>query len=148
MNTVVKRFEELTAEELYEILKLRAEVFVVEQNCVYLDMDDKDKGALHVFMKDEKGVFVYLRVLDKGVNYEQVSIGRVVARESERGKGYGKAVMLAGIKAAEEQFGADCIKIMAQSYAKGFYEKLGFAVTSEEFLFDDIPHIYMEREKK
>ena len=141
METVVKKFDELTAEELYEILKLRAEVFIVEQNCVYQDIDDKDKGAWHVFLIDDEGLEAYLRVLDKGVSFEEASIGRVVTKKRERG--FGKTVMEEGIKVAAEKFGADRIKIVAQSYAKGFYEKVGFVTVSEEFMYDGIPHIYM-----
>ena len=141
METVVKRFEELTPEELYDILKLRAEVFIVEQNCVYQDIDDKDKGAWHVFLRDDDGLEAYLRVLDKGVAFEEVSIGRVVSRKRE--KGFGKMVMDAGIKAAVEKLGADRIKIVAQSYAEGFYQKSGFVTVSEEFMYDGIPHVYM-----
>ena len=141
LETIVKQFEELTSEELYEILKLRADVFIVEQNCVYQDIDDKDTGALHVFLRDDKGLQAYLRVLDKGVAFEEVSVGRVVTKNKRQG--FGKIVMKAGMKAAVDRFGADKIKIVAQSYAEGFYEKLGFVTVSEEFLYDGIPHIYM-----
>lgn len=145
METVVKQFEELTTEELYEILKLRADVFVVEQDCVYQDIDDKDKGAWHVFLRDDDGLEAYLRVLDKGVSFEEVCIGRVVDRK--RGLGFGKIVMEAGIKTAVEKLGANRIKIVAQCYAEGFYQKLGFVTVSEEFMYDGIPHVYMIWEK-
>lgn len=146
METVVKKFDELTVEELYEILKLRAEVFVVEQDCVYQDIDDKDKGAWHVFLRDDDGIEAYLRVLDKGVAFEEVSIGRVVTKK--RKQGFGKTVMEVGMKVAVDMFGADRIKIVAQSYAEGFYAKMGFVTVSEEFMYDGIPHIYMVWEKK
>ena len=145
METVVKQFEELTPEELYDILKLRSEVFVVEQDCVYQDIDDKDKGAWHVFLRDDDGLEAYLRVLDKGVAFEEVSIGRVVTKK--RKHGFGKTVMEAGIKVAVDKLGADRIKIVAQSYAEGFYQKVGFATVSEEFMYDGIPHVYMIWEK-
>ena len=145
MEIMVKSFDELTVEELYEILKLRAEVFVVEQDCVYQDIDDKDKGALHVFLRDGDGIEAYLRVLDKGVAFEDVSIGRVVTKK--RKQGFGKMVMEAGMKIAVGMFGADRIKIVAQSYAEGFYRKAGFVTVSEEFMYDGIPHIYMVWEK-
>lgn len=145
METVVKKFDELTVEELYEILKLRAEVFVVEQDCVYQDIDDKDKDAWHVFLRDDDGVEAYLRVLDKGAAFEEVSIGRVVDRK--RGQGFGKAIMDEGIKVAVDKLGADRIKIVAQSYAEGFYAKMGFVTVSEEFMYDGIPHVYMIWEK-
>ncbi|MCH5268979.1 MAG: GNAT family N-acetyltransferase [Lachnospiraceae bacterium] len=146
METTVKRFEELTLDELYEILKLRAEVFVVEQNCVYQDIDDKDKGAWHVFLRDDDGIEAYLRVLDKGVSFAEASIGRVVTKKREHG--FGKMVMEEGIRVAVEKLGADRIKIAAQCYAKGFYEKVGFVTVSEEFMYDGIPHVYMIWEKK
>ena len=145
METVVKKFDELTVEELYEILKLRSEVFVVEQDCVYQDIDDKDKGAWHVFLRDDDGLEAYLRVLDKGAAFDEVSIGRVVDRK--RGQGFGKAIMDEGIKVAVDKLGADRIKIVAQSYAEGFYAKMGFVTVSEEFMYDGIPHVYMIWEK-
>lgn len=145
METVVKKFDELIVEELYEILKLRAEVFVVEQNCVYQDIDDKDKGAWHVFLRDDDGLEAYLRVLDKGVAFDEASIGRVVTKKREQG--FGKKVMEAGMKVAAEKLGADRIKIVAQSYAEGFYKKSGFVTVSEEFMYDGIPHVYMIWEK-
>ena len=141
METVVKQFEELTTEELYEILKLRSKVFVVEQDCVYQDIDDKDKGAWHVFLRDDDGLEAYLRVLDKGVAFEEASIGRVVTKK--RKQGFGKTVMEVGMKIAVEMFGADRIKIVAQCYAEGFYQKMGFVTVSEEFMYDGIPHVYM-----
>lgn len=145
MEITVKSFDELTVEELYEILKLRAEVFVVEQDCVYQDIDDKDKGAWHVFLRDDDGLEAYLRVLDKGVAFEEASIGRVVTKK--RKQGFGKMVMEVGMKIAVEMFGADRIKIVAQSYAEGFYQKAGFVTVSEEFMYDGIPHVYMIWEK-
>jgi len=141
MDLVVKRFEELTLNELYEILKARAEVFVVEQNCPYQDLDEKDKRAYHVYLKDESGIQAYLRVVDKGVSFEEVSIGRVLT--VKRGFGLGKELMLAGIKVAKEKLRADKIRIGAQSYAKGFYEEVGFKQVSDEFMLDGIPHIEM-----
>ena len=141
MELVVKRFDELSVEEIYEILRARAEVFIVEQNCAYQDIDNKDKRSYHVFFKDETGILAYLRVLKKGVSFEEVSIGRVLT--IKRGCGLGKILMLEGIKIAKEKFQADRIKIGAQRYAKEFYEKVGFKQVSGEFLEDGIPHIHM-----
>ncbi len=141
MDLVIKRFEELTVEELYEILKARAEVFVVEQNCAYQDIDNKDKHAYHVYYKDETGIQAYLRVIKKGISFEEVSIGRVLT--IKRGCGLGKKLMLEGIKVAKEKMNADRIRIGAQCYAKAFYEKVGFRQVSDEFLEDGIPHIQM-----
>ncbi len=146
MDLSVKRFEELTADELYEILKARAAVFVVEQNCAYQDIDGKDKYAYHVFLKDEAGIQAYLRVIEKGISFEEASIGRVLT--IKRGCGLGKILMLEGIKIAKEKLNADRIRIGAQCYAKAFYEKVGFRQASGEYLEDGIPHIQMVLEVK
>ena len=142
MELHVKMYEELTADELYEILKLRASVFVVDQNCAYLDVDGRDKKACHVFYTDEKGIKSYLRVLDKGVFFNEVCIGRVIS--VKRRCGYGTMVLKEGIKAAKEKFGAEKVAVEAQTYARGLYEKLGFRQVSEEFLDEGIPHVKME----
>lgn len=137
MEIIVKTFQQLTTEELYEILKIRCAVFIVEQNCPYQDIDDTDKTALHIFLRDEKGAIIsYLRLFEKDA--ATAHIGRVLTMQ--RGKGHGKAVLKAGIKAAEEIMGKKQIYLEAQSYATGFYEKEGFAVVGEEFLEDGIPH--------
>jgi ElaA protein len=139
---VIKRFEELTVQELYEILKIRVAVFVVEQNCPYQEIDGKDTSSLHVFLREGGAIKAYLRVVPKGVTFEDVvSIGRVLT--TERGKGYGGRILLEGIKAARELLGGDTLKIEAQTYAKGYYEKAGFRQSSEEFMEDGIPHIEM-----
>lgn len=146
MNLVIKRFEELSIEELYEILQVRAAIFVVEQKCTYQDLDNKDRDSYHVFLKDDGGIQAYLRVVEKGVSFEEVSIGRVLTRK--RGCGLGNRILLEGIRVAREKLGADKIKIEAQSYAKLFYEKIGFVQVSEEFLDEGIPHIEMILECK
>lgn len=142
MEITVKPYSALTAEELYRLLQLRVAVFVVEQQCIYQELDGKDRHALHVWATDEQGIAGCLRVLPAGVQGETVAIGRVVTRD--RGKGIGRLLMQTGIEAAREQFGADVIRLEAQSYARGFYEKFGFHQISEEFLEDGIPHILME----
>ncbi|MEE1053620.1 MAG: GNAT family N-acetyltransferase [Acutalibacteraceae bacterium] len=141
MKLCVKRFNELTPDELYDILKLRVSVFVVEQNCPYMELDDLDKSALHIYLKDEDGIQAYLRVMDKSQEREYVSIGRVIA--VKRRCGLGSKVLTEGIKQATEIFGAKEIYLEAQTYAKGLYEKQGFKQISEEFLEDGIPHIKM-----
>ena len=141
METVVKKFNELTVEELYEILRLRAQVFVVEQNCAYQDLDEIDKEAYHLYLKDGGEILAYLRVIDKGKRLDEVSIGRVISLR--RHQGLGSALMAEGVKVAREKFGAKVIKIGAQLYAKPFYEGCGFRQISEEYLEDGIPHIYM-----
>ena len=145
METVVKKFEELTLEELYEILKARAEVFVVEQNCPYQDLDEVDKDAYHVYLKEGGNIVAYLRVIDKGKRLDEVSIGRVISLK--RRCGLGKKLMEIGLRTAKEKFGADRVKIGAQVQAKAFYESCGFEQISGEYLEDGIPHIYMIYQK-
>lgn len=137
-----KTFDELTIQELYELLRIRTDVFVVEQDCVYQDMDYDDQPSIHLWLTDEEDRVVALcRVCPAGTHMDEVSIGRVIT--TERGKGYGKQIMLAGIEAAKEHFGAKRVDIEAQEYAKGFYEQVGFRQSSEQFILDGIPHIKM-----
>ena len=142
MEIVVKKFEELSNYELYDILRLRSSVFVVEQNCVYLDADSVDLDAYHVYLKEDEQILAYLRVIDKGKRLEEVSIGRVISLS--RRKGYGTKVMLEGIRVAKEKFNAKTIKIGAQAYAVPFYEQVGFKVIPNgEYIEDGQPHVYM-----
>jgi ElaA protein len=141
MEIIVKHFKELTLDELYEILKIRAEVFVVEQNCAYQDLDDIDQDCYHVYMLEEDKMVGYLRVIDKEKRLDEVSLGRVISLK--RRCGVGTALMKAGIAVAKEKYGATKVKIGAQLYAKPFYEQVGFCQISGEYLEDGIPHIYM-----
>lgn len=141
MNLHIKKFEELTNIELYNLLKLRVNVFVVEQNCPNKELDDLDQNALHLWLEEQNNIIAYLRILDRGVESQFVSIGRVIS--SKRNCGYGKLILEEGIKTAQELFKADKIYIEAQTYAKTFYEKSGFKQISEEFIMDGIPHIKM-----
>lgn len=141
MEVSIKHFSELSRDELFDIYKLRVSVFVVEQQCPYQEVDDGDRSAYHVFMKDEEGIQAYLRILPAGVSFDQVSLGRVIA--VKRRCGLGTRIVLEGIKAARELLDAREIKIEAQVYAKELYEKIGFVQTSEEFLEDGIPHVEM-----
>ena len=147
METVIKLFNELSLDELYEILRARAEVFVVEQNCAYQDLDEVDKESYHVYLREDGKIVAYLRVIDKGKRLDEVSIGRVISLK--RRCGYGSILMKAGIEIAKEKFGAKKIKIGAQAYARPFYEGVGFRVIKEEtYMEDGIPHIYMLYEEK
>ena len=145
MKLYRKRFPELTTEELYRLLKLRVAVFVVEQNCPYMELDDCDQNAVHVWLEDDDGIQAYLRVLDRGVESEHVSIGRVIA--VKRRCGLGSRVLSEGIRAARDFFHADHIYLEAQVYAKGLYEKQGFRQISEEFMLDGIAHVQMLLDK-
>ena len=146
MELIIKKFDELSIEELYEILKLRSEVFVVEQNCVYQDLDGKDRGAYHLYIKENGAIIAYLRVMDRGVSFSEPSIGRVVC--IRRRCGIGSALLKAGIQAARERYGAKRIIIEAQCYARSFNELQGFVQSSDEFLEDGIPHIQMTLDLK
>ena len=141
MELIVKHFRELTTAELFEIYKLRVSVFVVEQNCPYQEVDQGDLEAYHLWLKDDTGIQAYLRVLPKGTNHTDVSIGRVIA--VKRRCGLGTQIVEAGIAAAKERLGAERIVIDAQTYARGLYENIGFMQSGDEFLEDGIPHIPM-----
>ena len=136
-----KSFQELTLDELYELLRIRADVFVVEQDCVYQDLDGDDQASIHLWLTEGDKVVALCRVCPAGTHMDDVSIGRVIT--TVRGKGYGRRMMLEGIKAAREHFGADRIVIEAQEYARGFYEQVGFRQSSDPFILDGIPHIRM-----
>ena len=161
-----KTFRELTTDELYELLRVRSEVFVVEQNCVYQDMDGDDQKSIHLWLtvadkivsereqsdacinfaereqtRPKVKIVALARVCPASTHMKEISIGRVIT--TERGKGYGKQIMLHAIDAAVEHFGATLIDIEAQEYAKGFYESVGFKQSSDIFMLDGIPHIKM-----
>ena len=142
MELVVKHFSRLSAQELLEIYKLRVSVFVVEQNCPYQEVDDADRLAYHVWLKDDDGIVAYARVLPRGVTFPSVSIGRVIA--TKRRCGLGGKILDAAINVAKTKLQADVITIEAQVYARSFYEKHGFLQISEEFKEDGIPHIVMQ----
>lgn len=140
MNLVSKFFHELTTLELYELLKVRAEIFVVEQNCVYQDLDDKDYDSLHVFYESDGKVIAYLRAYEKEMGV--VQMGRVLTLE--HGTGLGGKLLKEGINQIREKQSPKCIFIEAQCYATGFYEREGFEICSQEFLEDGIPHVEMK----
>lgn len=138
-----KKFDELTNIELYEILKLRNTVFVVEQNCVYLDTDDKDLQSCHLLGYKQNQLIAYLRILPPGISYNEASIGRVVIHSNFRKHRNGIELMKIAIVKTLEQFDTDSIKISAQCYLLNFYSNLGFVAVGEAYLEDDIPHIEM-----
>ncbi len=138
-------FNELSPHHLYEILHLRNEVFVVEQNCVFQDADHKDQQAFHFMAFIDNDLAGYTRLLPKGLTYTEMSIGRVVTSPKYRKTGVGKELMKASIKKCYELFGEGPIKIGAQLYLKKFYESFGFEQIGEGYLEDCIPHIYMTK---
>jgi ElaA protein len=143
----VKRFDELSVLEVYKILRLRAKIFIVEQECIYQDIDDKDQKAYHVIGYKDKEIVAYTRLFDAGDYFENASIGRVVVSEKERKYGYGHSLIKESISTIETHFKTKVIKISAQTYLKKFYETHGFEQIGEEYLEDGIPHIAMIRIK-
>lgn len=141
----LKRFNELSLLELYRILQLRCEVFVVEQNCVYQDIDGKDEKALHLIGTLENEIVAYVRVFKPGDYFEQASIGRVVVKQKYRYRKWGYDLMQKAIEVTKSELNETSITISAQLYLQKFYENLGFVKTSEVYLEDDIEHIQMKR---
>lgn len=141
----IKTFEQLSNFELYDILKLRSEIFVVEQNCVYLDLDNKDKVALHLFGEFNGKIVAYCRLFKPNITFENASIGRVVVDANYRDRRWGQELMQQAIAKIKTHFDETKITIGAQLYLKKFYENQGFVQTSEMYLEDEIPHIEMQR---
>jgi ElaA protein len=147
MNIKLRAFKSLSNDELYDVLKLRSAVFVVEQNCAYQDLDDKDKKGLHVLGYVGEDLAAYARLLPQGVSYKEASVGRVVVNPRFRGKNLGKELMNASVNYCVEEFRANEIVISAQLYLEKFYSDLGFVKESDTYLEDDIPHIKMRFRK-
>lgn len=142
MELIKQTMEMFSPLELYKILKLRIEVFVVEQECPYEEIDNKDINAKHIYLKDKEHIVAYLRVLPPGLSYKEASIGRVLVNMKYRGKGYGRQIMKEGIEYCKSHYTGD-IKISAQAYLEKFYGSLGFERISKVYLEDNIPHIDM-----
>ena len=143
LNWLCKPFHSLTPIELYALLRLRSEVFVVEQNCVFLDMDNKDQTCQHLLGYDGNNLVAAARLLGPNTAYQQMSIGRVVSSPAYRGTGAGKALMQQAIAECYQLFGPGDIKIGAQLYLKAFYEGFGFEQTSDVYDEDGIDHLEM-----
>jgi len=141
----IKRFNELSLTELYNVLQLRSEVFVVEQNCVYQDIDGKDEKAVHLLGTFGEEIVAYVRIFKPGDYFQVASIGRVVVKQSYRDRKWGYYLMQEAIEVTKTVLNETNITISAQLYLKKFYENLGFVQTSEMYLEDDIPHIEMKK---
>jgi ElaA protein len=141
----IKTFDELTNEELYQLLGLRCAVFVVEQRCCYLDVDNKDQHCHHLLGYQDGKLMVYSRIVPSGLSYEYVSIGRIVSSVNARGKGLGIELLNVSIETVERLYGKVIIRIGAQLYLKKFYESFGFQQSSDIYLEDKIEHIEMTR---
>jgi ElaA protein len=145
MKINIKTFNELSIVELYDILKLRSEVFVVEQDCVYQDIDGTDQKALHILGVVENKIIAYTRCFKPGDYFKEASIGRVVVKESQRKYKRGNQIMNSSIEAIEKYYKTNTIKISAQCYLNKFYSSLGFKSIGEKYLEDGIPHVAMIR---
>jgi ElaA protein len=146
MNVTIKKFNDLSPLELYEILQLRSEVFVVEQDCVYQDIDGNDQKALHIIGTIENKIIAYTRCFRPGDYFKEASIGRVVVKESQRKFKRGNQIMNKSIKAINDNYKTKIIKISAQCYLNKFYTNLQFKSIGEKYLEDGIPHVAMLRE--
>ena len=140
-----KTFEQLSVTELYAILRLRSEVFVVEQNCVYQDIDNKDQKAIHILGYFDGELTGYCRLFNQGDYFENASIGRVIVSKKHRDKKLGNDLMIEAIHQIQTIFNTKNITISAQLYLQNFYENHGFVTTSDSYLEDDIPHIEMKK---
>ena len=145
MEIKIKSYSELTKDELYRILQLRAAIFVVEQNCAYLDVDGLDQKAYHVLGMVEGRIGAYTRIFKGGDYFKDASIGRVLVSEEARGKDYGRKIMMASLRFIEENWKQKDTVISAQLYLVKFYEDLGFKTVGGEYMEDNIPHIKMKR---
>jgi ElaA protein len=143
MQFQTKKFNQLSLSEFYEILRLRSEVFVVEQNCVYQDIDDKDQKALHVLGYKNEEIIAYARCFAPGIYFDEAAIGRILVKEAHRATGAGHEIVSASIKAISENFKTTSIHISAQEYLIDFYKSHGFEVKGKGYLEDGIPHVAM-----
>lgn len=143
MSWQLKTFDELTKNQLYTIIKERINIFVVEQNCPYPELDDLDQNSFHLFFQEEGEIRAYCRILPKGLKYEEVSIGRVIVKEKFRRSGIATLLMKIAISFVEEELNETNIKIQAQDHLRHFYQSFGFTPVSEVYLEDGIPHVDM-----
>ncbi len=143
LNYCIKSFDELTNNELYNLLRLRSQIFVVEQNCPYLDLDNKDQKSFHLLYYVNNEFAGSTRLVPAGLSFEEISIGRVVIADTHRGLGLGKKLMEASIAGCREKFGNGPIRIGAQYHLSNFYQSLGFVERGEVYDEDGIPHIEM-----
>ena len=137
---ITKTFYELDTEDLYQILRLRSEVFVVEQDCVYQDIDNKDQNAIHLYLKENDEIVAYTRIFKAGDYYENPCIGRVVVSKKNRGNDLGKKIMIDSIEYIKQNIKGEKIELSAQKYLDKFYKDLGFYKIGEDYLEDGIPH--------
>lgn len=148
MNNIiwkVKTFDELSTEELYQIIRARVDVFVVEQNCPYQDLDNYDQLAIHLWAEKDAEVMAYCRIFDKAIKYPETSIGRVITTQKARGKGLGRQLIAYAVQIIENRLKTKDIRISAQDYLIKFYSDFGFRDTGKKYLEDNLPHTEMVR---
>ena len=148
MNNIIwkiKSFEEISTEELYQIIKARVDVFVVEQNCPYPDLDGYDQKAIHLWAEKNNCVLAYCRIFDKNIKYKETSIGRVLTTEEGRGKLLGKQLIQYALETIKNRYNTEEVRISAQDYLLKFYSSFGFEDTGKKYLEDNIPHTEMVR---
>ncbi|ALR32190.1 GNAT family acetyltransferase [Chryseobacterium sp. IHB B 17019] len=148
MNNIIwkiKTFDEFTVPELYAVLKARIDVFVIEQNCPYPDLDNYDQKAVHIWAEEDGKILANCRIFDKGIKYEEASLGRVLTTDAARGKNIGRQLMKYAVETIENRFHTSEIRISAQDYLLKFYSEFGFEDTGKKYLEDDIPHTEMLR---
>ena len=143
-----KTFEELNNKELYEIIKLRIDIFVVEQNCPYPELDRKDYKAIHHFIKENDEIVAYLRILPRGISYKEISIGRFIVKKEYRGKGLAKRILRNAINFVKNEWNESEIRLSGQKYLEKFYNSFDFETVSDVYLEDDIPHVEMLYNKR
>jgi ElaA protein len=143
MNWTQKTFEQLTVNELYRILKERVAIFVVEQECAYLELDDQDQDATHLYLEENGDIMAYCRLLPKGSKYKEPSIGRVMVKHQYRKQGLAHQLMSKAVSIMKNEWDEPVIKLQAQSHLQHFYSQYGFEVVSEEYMDDGIPHVDM-----
>ena len=145
MEKVIKKFDELTLNELYDILKLRVDIFVVEQNCPYGELDNKDKESIHVFYRENGEITAYLRIIPKFLSYESVSMGRICVKQEFRSRKLGREIVKDAINYIEKDMKQYIITIGAQEYLKDFYASFDFKPVSDIYDEDGIKHLDMQR---
>ncbi|MDR6405111.1 MULTISPECIES: GNAT family N-acetyltransferase [Chryseobacterium] len=141
----IKTFDEFTVPELYAVLKARIDVFVIEQNCPYPDLDNYDQKAVHIWAEEDGKILANCRIFDKGIKYEEASLGRVLTTDAARGKNIGRQLMKYAVETIKNRFHTSEIRISAQDYLLKFYSEFGFEDTGKKYLEDDIPHTEMLR---
>ncbi len=143
LDFIIKKFEEFNLKDFYKIIKIREEIFIVEQACVYQECDGKDEKAFHFICMENGQVIAYLRILERKVSFDEISIGRVLVKKEYRSRGLAKKLMEKAIKFIENELRESEIRISAQEYLTKFYENLGFKTVSDMYLEDEIPHVEM-----